>query len=562
MTTDVAQALPTRIGVVGCGLMGSGIAEVVARAELDVVVVEDDEAPPRPAGRASRGRWPRGRAGASSSEADHDAALDRIRVVTDIGRLADRELVVEAVIEDEAPRSRCSDRLDERGRGARCGAGLEHVVDPDHEAGHGHPPARVRSSACTSSTPCPVLPLVELVPSLLTADDTARHRRGLRRRGARQARHPLAGPGRLRRQRPADPVPAVGHPDDGVGLRHRRGHRRRAWSQGCAHPMGPLRAHRPHRPRHDDGGRRVALRGVQGAALRPAAAARRGWSTPACSAARPAAASTTTPDDPRRPLAREGPARRPRAGPTRCGSSPPPACSTATTPSINIMRRILQSQGAEVIHLGPQPLGRRGRAAPPSQEDVQGVAISSYQGGHVEYFRYLRRPPARAEGARPRPGLRRRRRRDRPRRDRASSHAYGVARIFSPAGRPAARPRGDGQHDDRRAATSTWPPAGPTDRRRRCYAGDQRALARAHHRARGRRARPPTRWPTCAPRPPAHRPRRSASPAPAARASRRSPTSWSAGSGSTRTTSCASRSSPSTRPGAAVAGRCSATASA
>ena len=32
MTTDVAQALPTRIGVVGCGLMGSGIAEVVARA--------------------------------------------------------------------------------------------------------------------------------------------------------------------------------------------------------------------------------------------------------------------------------------------------------------------------------------------------------------------------------------------------------------------------------------------------------------------------------------------------------------------------------------------------
>ena len=37
MTTDVAQALPTRIGVVGCGLMGSGIAEVVARAGLDVV---------------------------------------------------------------------------------------------------------------------------------------------------------------------------------------------------------------------------------------------------------------------------------------------------------------------------------------------------------------------------------------------------------------------------------------------------------------------------------------------------------------------------------------------
>ena len=41
---------------------------------------------------------------------------------------------------------------------------------------------------------------------------------------------------------------------------------------------------------------------------------------------------------------------RPRA--TRSASSPPRACSTATTPSINIMRRILQAQGAEVVHLG------------------------------------------------------------------------------------------------------------------------------------------------------------------------------------------------------------------
>ncbi len=57
--------------------------------------------------------------------------------------------------------------------------------------------------------------------------------------------------------------------------------------------------------------------------------------------------------------------------------------------SINIMRRILQSQGCEVIHLGhDRGVEQVVRAA--IQEDVQGVAISSYQGGHVEYFMYLR----------------------------------------------------------------------------------------------------------------------------------------------------------------------------
>src|SRR6478609_10459972 len=56
--------------------------------------------------------------------------------------------------------------------------------------------------------------------------------------------------------------------------------------------------------------------------------------------------------------------------------------------AINIMRRILQSQGAEVIHLGHnRSVDEVVTAA--VQEDVQGVAISSYQGGHVEYFRYL-----------------------------------------------------------------------------------------------------------------------------------------------------------------------------
>ena len=56
--------------------------------------------------------------------------------------------------------------------------------------------------------------------------------------------------------------------------------------------------------------------------------------------------------------------------------------------AINIMRRILQAQGAEVIHLGHnRSVGEVVTAA--VDEDVQGIAISSYQGGHLEYFSYL-----------------------------------------------------------------------------------------------------------------------------------------------------------------------------
>jgi methylmalonyl-CoA mutase len=56
--------------------------------------------------------------------------------------------------------------------------------------------------------------------------------------------------------------------------------------------------------------------------------------------------------------------------------------------SINIMRRILQASGCEVIHLGHNRSVEEVVTAA-LQEDVQGIAVSSYQGGHVEYFRYM-----------------------------------------------------------------------------------------------------------------------------------------------------------------------------
>ena len=57
--------------------------------------------------------------------------------------------------------------------------------------------------------------------------------------------------------------------------------------------------------------------------------------------------------------------------------------------AINIIRRILQRQGAEVIHLGhDRSVDEIVEAA--VQEDAHAVAISSYQGGHMEFFRYLK----------------------------------------------------------------------------------------------------------------------------------------------------------------------------
>ena len=56
--------------------------------------------------------------------------------------------------------------------------------------------------------------------------------------------------------------------------------------------------------------------------------------------------------------------------------------------AINIMRRILQQQGAEIIHLGHnRSVEEIVKAA--IEEDADGIAISSYQGGHLEFFKYM-----------------------------------------------------------------------------------------------------------------------------------------------------------------------------
>jgi 3-hydroxybutyryl-CoA dehydrogenase len=163
--------LPSRIGVVGCGLMGSGIAEVAARAGLDVAVAEADDS----AAKQGRARVEsslavavkRGKLDAAAAE----ATLGRIEVTTDLDRLADRDLVVEAVVEDEAAKVDVFRRLD------------QVVEAPDAILASNTSSIPIMKLAMATRrpetvvgmhffNPVPVLDLVELVPSLLTAPAT------------------------------------------------------------------------------------------------------------------------------------------------------------------------------------------------------------------------------------------------------------------------------------------------------------------------------------------------------------------------------------------------------
>ncbi|MFI5953035.1 3-hydroxybutyryl-CoA dehydrogenase [Cryptosporangium sp. NPDC051539] len=159
-----------RVGIVGCGLMGSGIAEVCALAGLDVVVVETDAAA------VARGRERLAkslqRSAARRKVDDAPAVLDRIRLTTELLDLADREIVIEAVAEDEAAKVAIFERLD------------KIVESPDAIlASNTSSIPIMRLGVATSRpehvvgvhffNPVPVLNLVELVPSLLTDPDVA-----------------------------------------------------------------------------------------------------------------------------------------------------------------------------------------------------------------------------------------------------------------------------------------------------------------------------------------------------------------------------------------------------
>jgi 3-hydroxybutyryl-CoA dehydrogenase len=175
-----------RVGVVGGGLMGSGIAEVCARADLDVVVVEDG---------AAAAQRARDRVAASLARAEQrgkvdsaERVLERLRVVSDLDELGDRDLVVEAILEDESAKVDLFRRLD------------KIVVSEDAILASNTSSIPIMKLGVVTErpthvmgihffNPVPVLELVELVPSLLTSPETLERSRDFVE--GRLGKHPI-----------------------------------------------------------------------------------------------------------------------------------------------------------------------------------------------------------------------------------------------------------------------------------------------------------------------------------------------------------------------------------
>ena len=285
-----------RVGVVGAGLMGSGIAEVCARGGADVIVCETDAktsaAGPRSASRTSLARAVRS---GKLDEAGSDVVLGRVVGSPPTSAISPTVSSWSRPSSSRSTRSSTCSRtldkiLDERRRDPR----VEHVVDPDHEARDGDAAVPRTCSGCTSSTRCRCSTSWSSSrrSSRARSPPTASRTSSPTKLG--QAGHPLAGPRRLHRELPVRAVRALRDPDARVRLRVGRRHRRRH-GRGLLAPDGPARARRPHRPRHDQGGRRLDVRGVQGAALRRRRRFSAAWWKQACSVASAAAASSTTP---------------------------------------------------------------------------------------------------------------------------------------------------------------------------------------------------------------------------------------------------------------------------
>ncbi|MGW0162001.1 3-hydroxybutyryl-CoA dehydrogenase [Mycobacterium sp. NPDC003323] len=158
-----------RVGVIGAGQMGGGIAEVCAKAGAQVVVYEP-AAEYLDAGKARiTASLDRAAAKGKLSEADRDAALARLSFTTDMAEMADRQLVIEAIIEDDTVKTKVFAQLD------------EIVTDPDAVLASNTSSIPIMKIAAATKNPqrvlglhffnpVPVLPLVELISTLVTSD--------------------------------------------------------------------------------------------------------------------------------------------------------------------------------------------------------------------------------------------------------------------------------------------------------------------------------------------------------------------------------------------------------
>jgi len=226
------------VGVVGGGIMGSGIAEVAARNGCDVVIREVDAT----ACDASRHRIERSldkavRVG-KLTEAERDDAAGRLRYVTGFEEFADRDLVIEAVVEDEALKAEIFRTVGKvtAARGTLLASNTSSIpimrlaaVTEDPE----------RVIGMHFFNPVPVLPLVELIPSLLTSAETMERARAFA--ADRLGKHTVVGKDRAGFVVNALLIPyllaAIRMVETGFATVEDVDV---AMVSGCAHPMGPL----------------------------------------------------------------------------------------------------------------------------------------------------------------------------------------------------------------------------------------------------------------------------------------------------------------------------------
>lgn len=158
-----------RVGVIGAGQMGAGIAEVSVRAGVDVLVYEPTEALTAAGRNRITKSLERGVSAGKVTERERSAALGRLKFTTSLADLADRQLVIEAVIEDDAVKGKIFAELDKL------------ITDPDAVLASNTSSIPIMKIAAATQNPgrvlglhffnpVPVLPLVELVSTLVTSD--------------------------------------------------------------------------------------------------------------------------------------------------------------------------------------------------------------------------------------------------------------------------------------------------------------------------------------------------------------------------------------------------------
>lgn len=239
MTNSPSTSNIQRVGVIGCGLMGSGIAEVCARNGLEVLIQEATVAAMEAGQKRLVTSLDRALGANKITEAERDSAIKNLHFTTDVADLADRQLVVEAVVEDETLKTNIFKSLDKVLTDDNAILATNTSSIPVMKLGM----ATQRPSQVIGIhffNPVPVLRLVELVASLLTSEDTinrstafaevALHKRVIRSKDrAGFIVNALLIPYILSAVRMLESGYASAEDID-LGM-----------VEGCAHPMGPLR---------------------------------------------------------------------------------------------------------------------------------------------------------------------------------------------------------------------------------------------------------------------------------------------------------------------------------